>query len=86
MPIIVAYTGCDYLLKPRKYSDRWPKALKERISNGTARVIHIAFKEEAIMGAISQFTIHSTGDNILNTSLGVYSKEDYISWGYLKGE
>lgn len=84
IPLIIAYTGCDSLLKARKYSDRWPKALKERITNGTAKAIHIAFKEKAIMAAISQFTVHSQGDDELNTSLGVYSEENYISWGYLE--
>ena len=84
IPLIIAYTGCDSLLKARKYSDRWPKALKERITNGTAKAIHIAFKEKAIMAAISQFTVHSQGDDELKTSLGVYSEETYISWGYLE--
>lgn len=86
IPLIIAYTGCDSLLKARKYSDRWPKALEERITNGTAKAIHIAFKEKAIMAAISQFTVHSQGDDELNTSLGVYSEETYISWGYLEEE
>ena len=83
IPLIIAYTGCDSLLKARKYSDRWPKALKERITNGTAKAIHVAFKEKAIMAAISQLTVHSQEDDELKTSIDVYSEETYISWGYL---
>ena len=70
----------------RNYFNRWPKALKERIANGTAKAIHIAFKEKAIMAAISQFSVHSQGDDILETSFCVYSEDTYISWGYLKNK
>lgn len=82
LPIIVAYTECDYLLDPKQYSDRWPRALKEGILNGTAKAIHISFKEKAIMEAISQFSVHSTRENVLDGSLYTYSKETYIQWGY----
>lgn len=68
LPIIVAYTGCDYLLDLEDYKNRWPKALKERIEDGSVNAIHIAFKEKTIMEAISRFSVHSTGDDILNGS------------------
>lgn len=84
LPLIIAYTDCDYLLNARNYSNRWPKALKERIANGTAKAIHIAFKEKAIMAAISQFSVHNTDNDVLTTALHTYTKESYISWGYLK--
>lgn len=83
LPIIVAYTECDYLLDARAYSNRWPKALINRIADGSLRAIHIAFKEKAIMSAISQFSVHSTGDDILTGSLHTYAKEAYQSWNYL---
>lgn len=83
LPIIVAYTGCDYLLNARAYSDRWPKALVERINNGSLRAIHIAFKEKAIMSAISQFSVHSTGNDVLTDPLCTYVEETYRSWNYL---
>ncbi len=82
--IIVAYTGCDYVLDSSAYASRWPKALKERVDNGTVKAIHIAFKEKAIMCAINQFSVHSTGDNVLTAPSHTYSKSAYISWGYLK--
>lgn len=46
--------------------------------------IHIPFKEKAIMCAISQFSVHSTGNNILTGSKHCYTKETYINWGYTK--
>ena len=49
--------------------------MKERIANGTAKAIRIAFKEKAIMAAISQFSVHSQGDDILETSFCLYSED-----------
>ena len=83
IPIIVAYTECDYLLNAKTYSNRWPKALKDRIDKGTLQAIHIAFKEKTIMRAISQFSVHSTGDDVLTGSLHTYSEKAYQAWGYL---
>lgn len=59
------------------------RSLKERIEPKTAKAIHIAFKKKAIMSAISQFTVHNRKEDELNTPLGVYSEETYISWGYM---
>lgn len=83
LPIIVAYTGCEYLLDVNAYKDRWHKALKQRIEDWSLNAIHIAFKEKAIMEAISRFSVNSTGNNVLNGSLYIYSEEAYRSWGYL---
>jgi hypothetical protein len=83
IPIIVAYTGCDYLLDAKKYANRWPKALDERIYNNTVKAIHIPFKEKAIMEAISQFSVNSTGADELSGSLCTYKESVYIKWGYL---
>ena len=83
LPIIVAYTGCDYLLDAKVYSNRWPKALKNGIADGSLRAIHIAFKEKAIMSAISQFSVHSTGEDVLTGSLHTYVTDAYRSWNYL---
>lgn len=83
LPIIIAYTGCDYLLNAKAYMSRWPKALKERIDDGSLRAIHIAFKEKAIMCAINQFSVHSIGKNDLAGPLYTYTEETYRSWNYL---
>lgn len=82
IPLIVAYTGYKYILAPRELSGLWPKALSERILNDTAKCIHIPFREKAIMAAISQFSVHSTGDNVLTSPLTTYTEQTYIDWGY----
>ena len=69
IPIIVAYTGVEYLVDPKKYSNLWPIALKERIENGKASCIHIPFKKEPLKDAISQFS-HSNKPK--GGGLGVY--------------
>lgn len=84
LPVIVAYTGFNYLLDARAYSNRWTKVLENRIGNGSLRDIHITFKEKAIMNAISQFSVHSTGNDILTGPLHTYVKEAYQSWNYLR--
>ena len=83
LPIIVAYTGCDYLINPRAYSNRWPKALEKRINDDSLRAIHIPFKEKALMSAISQFSVHSTRQNVLTDALCTYTEETYRLWNYL---
>lgn len=82
IPLIIAYSSYDYILAPEKLSSLWPKSLYERIINGTARCIHIPFKEKAIMAAISQFTVHSTGNDILTSPYTTYTEQTYINWGY----
>ncbi|MBU5439806.1 TIR domain-containing protein [Tissierella sp. MSJ-40] len=83
IPLIVAYTGYNSILYPSSHRERWPKALLERIDNGTAKCIHIPFKERAISSAVSQFSVNSTGDDILTSPLTTYKKEAYINWGYI---
>ena len=85
IPLIIAYTGYGAIWGvDDELENKWPKALKERISEGSAKCIHIPFKEKAIMCAISQFSVHSTGNNILTGSKQCYTKETYINWGYTK--
>ena len=79
IPIIAAYTGYKYILDPSKLNDLWPSALKTRINNDSAHIIHIPFREKAITCAIAQFT----HDNYpKNGGLGWYSEETYSKWGY----
>ena len=82
LPLIIAYTDCDYVLNYDDYSSRWPKALAERIDDGSANAIHIPFKEKAIMEALSSFSVHSTGDDVLDGPYNCFSKSKYIKWGY----
>lgn len=80
LPIIVTYTGYRKILDPGALSDKWPKALKQRIENKTAKCIHIPFNEKCIASAINQFSINNKEDE-LTSPLHYYSKEAYESWG-----
>src|SRR6266852_2954092 len=54
LPIIAAYTiFAKPILSPKALSQYWPQALSLRINNGTANVIHIPFKKEALKDAVS---------------------------------
>lgn len=79
IPIIAAYTGHQYILAPSRLSDLWPAALKTKIYNKSAHVIHIPFREKVITCAISQFN----HDNYpKGGGLGWYTEETYRKWGY----
>ena len=84
IPLIIAYTGYDAIwVVDNMLEKRWTKALAERINNNSAKCIHVPFKERAIMEAISQFSVHSKGDDILTSSRTCYAKKVYERWGYL---
>jgi hypothetical protein len=79
LPIIAAYTVFDKpIRKPDALSAYWPNALAVRINNGTANVIHIPFKKEALKDAISQFS-HDTPPK--GKGLGIYADEAYKNFG-----
>ena len=79
LPIIAAYTVWDKPLRtPSAWSHLWPSALSMRISNGTANVIHIPFKKEALKDAISQFS-HDVPP--CGKGLTIYSDAAYRSFG-----
>lgn len=79
IPIIAAYVDYEYILNPASYSNLWPMALKARINNGTARVIHIPFKKEPIKDSINQFS----HNNLPKSSLSYYSIEAYKEFGII---
>ena len=79
IPIIAAYPGYEAILEPAKFRSLWPTALRKRIDEQTARVIHIPFKEKPLHTAVSQFsrTILPSG------ALTYYTREAYQRWGLL---
>ena len=79
IPLIAAYTGFDYILAPAKFAYLWPAALKTRIENQSARVIHIPFKKEPIKAAINQFS----HQNMPKGALTYYTRETYQKWGIM---
>lgn len=78
IPIIVAYTMCDYALNnPAGLAAYWPPALASRIKSGTARAIHLPFKQDPIHAAIEQFS----HDNLPGGPLSYYGDSAYKKWG-----
>jgi len=81
IPIVATYPDCNEpIINPIALGSYWPDALKRRIDNGTASVIHIPFSEAVIKDAINQF-----GPNAkpLGAGLGYYSEDAYRSFGFI---
>ena len=75
LPIIAAYTVFDEPIRnPKALSGYWPNALEARINNGTANVIHIPFKKDALKDAISEFS-HASPPK--GKGLGIYDDATY---------
>lgn len=71
IPIIAVYTHLKSVLHPDFHRDKWPSALRQRIDNKAARVIHIAFRQSLIDAAVRQFDLWNLPDG----SLVYYTKE-----------
>lgn len=80
IPIIAAYTGQRMIQNPNNLRPLWPEALRIRIDNGTASVIHIPFNRNAIDDAISQFNYNKLP---AGGGLGIYSSDAYRSFGII---
>ncbi|MGB7556753.1 MAG: TIR domain-containing protein [Candidatus Korobacteraceae bacterium] len=79
LPIIAAYTVFDKPIRnPAALSGYWPNALLVRINNGSADVIHIPFKKEALKDALSQFS-HANPPK--GKGLGIYNNAAYELFG-----
>ena len=81
LPLVVAYTGSDSILNPSASSHLWPTSLQTRINNQSAQAIHIPFKKDAMLDAISRFTVN--GEKI-GMPLQYYSRKAHIEWGYIR--
>jgi len=77
IPLIVAYTGYDWILAPHTLSDLWPAALVQRIKNGTAKAMHIPFNRKALDDAIRAFDL----GNLPAHGLCYYSLEAHRFFG-----
>jgi hypothetical protein len=79
IPIIAAYPG--YLSIPCQpnadMKTLWPSSLRERIVNGTAKVIHVPFKQAPIQDAVGQFSY----DKLPNSGESYYGIDSYKKWG-----
>jgi len=79
IPIIAAYPGYTYIMKPEDLRSLWPAALEVRIDAYAARVIHIPFRREPLTEAVSQFHLN----NLPSSPLTYYTRETYQGWGFL---
>ena len=79
LPVIAVYPSYNCIVQPNHQDIRnlWPEALKSRIDNGRAKVIHIPFKHNPIKDAISQFSIQKYPKG----SLSYYGIDVYKKWG-----
>jgi hypothetical protein len=82
LPLILAYPDFDSIMAPAQLSDYWPKALKDRIDQNKVRAIHIPFKKEPIVDALSQFHIQNT--TYPTNGYGFYNEETHRKWGLIK--
>ena len=55
IPIIAAYTNYTRIQAPQLLESLWPSPLAERITAGSAHIIHIPFKREPLQDAVGQF-------------------------------
>lgn len=81
LPLIIAHTGCGSVLNPKGLSHRWPTTLATRLNNGSAKAIHIPFKQDAIFDAIQRFTVNAEQ---LSGSFVYYNEATHRRWGYIK--
>jgi hypothetical protein len=79
LPVIAAYPGYDFIMDPKKLSDLWPQTLKERIENGSALAVHVPFRKEPILDALSQFDVFNRQYPL--DGYGFYNRQAYNSWG-----
>ena len=77
LPLIVTYVDYKIIANPGQLSSYWPNALSTRISNQTAKAIHIPFIKDALLDAINQFN-HT---NLPATSLNYYTEDAHRNFG-----
>lgn len=77
LPLIVTYVDYRIVANPQQLFSYWPDALSRRISNQTAKAIHIPFIKDALLAAINQFS-HT---NLPAISLSCYTEEAHRGFG-----
>ena len=79
LPIIAVYPGHGPILQPTALAPLWPEALADRLRRERAKAIHIPFKKDPIMDAISQFHVQ----NHPKSPHAYYGPDAYKTWGLL---
>lgn len=80
IPIIAAYPNFERIQAPAALSSYWPRALKSRIEDRSAAVIHVPFKRMPLSDAIGQFDQNNYPSG---GGLGFYNDSAYRSWGLM---
>ncbi len=80
IPILATYPGQGVIRTPNTLRSLWPDALRSRIDNNTASVIHIPFHQQTIEDAIGQFNYNNLP---LGGGLGYYNDDAYRSFGLI---
>lgn len=60
LPLIIAYTNVEHVYPYDEFGNRWPKSLIERINDGSVNAVHIPFKEEYIIKALNNYSVHNS--------------------------
>ncbi len=81
LPVIAVYPDFNSILSPSELAPYWPSSLSTRITNDTARVIHIPFKKDPVLDAVNQFDI-SNKEYPVN-GYGHYNRETQQRWGLI---
>ena len=80
IPIIAAYPAYEYITAPAELRRLWPDALKTRIDDRSARVIHVSFKQKPLAEALSRFHVNNQPDG----GLIFFTLQTYRNWGIAK--
>lgn len=82
LPLIIAYPAYSaILIVDGDLSAMWPTSLSTRIDLTDTEAIHVGFKKEPLMNAISRFTVNG---ECLSNGRNVYSRKSYVTWGIVK--
>jgi hypothetical protein len=80
IPIIAAYTMTNIVFAPRLLEAYWPDALYNRITDGSARVIHVPFNQTLLNDAIHQFNLSNPPvDGLMHYTVQAHQKAG-IRW------
>jgi hypothetical protein len=80
IPIIAAYPGYQFINKLDLLAELWPAALRRRVSDGSAHVIHVPFSREPMHDVISQFDCNRPPNGGRPRNL---DESAYRAWGPL---
>jgi len=81
IPLILTYPDFEIVCDPASLAHRWPNALRDRIQTGKGTMIHIPFKQGAILDAITYQTVHNYS---ISGNMNFYSREAHINMGCIQ--